>query len=680
MSGQRRALIVASDEYEQDGLSNLAAPAADAAALAGVLGDPEIGDFDVQVIHNEPAHVVQAQIEDLFSESRPDDVLLLHFSCHGLKSDSGELFFAATNTRPNRLGSTAVSADFVQRCMRSSRSRTIVLLLDCCYGGAFAQGVAVRAAADVNVLDSFPVDRSGGRGRAVITASTAMEYAFEGEQLNDDQPRRPSLFTAALTEGLATGDADRDEDGWISLNELYEYVFDAVRGQNPHQTPSRQVDMQGELYLARSQRRRIQAAPLPADLQSAMTDPNMYTRLGAVSELQVRLGGSNLAAAAGAYTALTGLLNDIRYVAEPAAAALGAAALHPEPGQLHFGPVEQGVPVPAQRVRLPGPPVTRACTLRPSHDWIRCDLTADGFDVFADTTHPGQFEGTIEVKGPTGRATVSVSLDVAAPAPGPPPEPEAEPGPAPVADLEPVPGPLPASPLAAVTEPDSAFRASRRTGSLAASRGQVRQWWHGPGRHGPDRPVPRAGGAVILAALLCLEAAHFPEVDAVQYPEVNSAYWWTVFAIAVAGLVLSAFELPPRWPTTGIHLLNSVFFLVLPLVLLHLRADNYDPGSDNPSALLAGTLLIGTAAYLVAAIGSAITVMRGPGDLASLLGLASTVLMVTGALFILVTAYQNPVYLSPAGCYLLFAAALVSVAAAVVLLFIHRRPETTARR
>jgi hypothetical protein len=50
--------------------------------------------------------------------------------------------------------------------------------------------------------DSFPTDRAGsGRGRAVITASTAMEYAFEGEQLADDQGRRPSLFTAALTDG-----------------------------------------------------------------------------------------------------------------------------------------------------------------------------------------------------------------------------------------------------------------------------------------------------------------------------------------------------------------------------------------------------------------------------------------------------------------------------------------------
>jgi len=339
VSGQRKALIVSSDEYEQEALRDLLAPAADAEALGRVLGDQQIGDFTVQVVRNEPAHVISAQIEELFSESRSDDVLLLHFSGHGLKSESGELFFAASNTRPNRLGSTAVSADFVQRCMRASRSRSVVLLLDCCYGGAFAQGVKVRAAGDVNVLDSFPQERTGGgRGRAVITASSAMEYAFEGDRLADDQHRRPSVFTSALVEGLATGDADRDEDGWVSLNELYDYVFDKVREQNPHQTPSRQVELAGELYVARSRRRRIRPAPLPPDLQAALIDPNMYTRLGAISELQSRLTSDNLPVAAGAYEALAELARtDVRSVADPARAALSQVALHPEETELHFG-------------------------------------------------------------------------------------------------------------------------------------------------------------------------------------------------------------------------------------------------------------------------------------------------------------------------------------------------------
>ena len=136
MDGRRRALIVANDEYDHEGLRHLRSPAADAEALGQVLSDGKICAFEVQTVHNEPSYVIQTQIEDLLAESRPDDVVLLHFSCHGLKSESGELFFAARNTRPNRLSSSAISADFVRRCMRASRSRSIVLLLDCCYGGA----------------------------------------------------------------------------------------------------------------------------------------------------------------------------------------------------------------------------------------------------------------------------------------------------------------------------------------------------------------------------------------------------------------------------------------------------------------------------------------------------------------------------------------------------------------
>ena len=340
-------------------------------------------------------------------------MLLLHFSGHGLKSESGELFFAASNTRPNRLGSTAVSADFVQRCMRASRSRSVVLLLDCCYGGAFAQGVKVRAAGDVNVLDSFPQERTGGgRGRAVITASSAMEYAFEGDRLSDDQHRRPSVFTGALAEGLATGDADRDEDGWVSLNELYDYVFDKVREQNPHQTPSRQVELEGELYVARSRRRRIRPVPLPPDLQAAVTDPNMFTRLGAVSELTARLRSDNLPTAAGAYEALADLARtDIRSVADLAGAALSQAALHPEETELHFGRIEQGSAPPHRTVRMLGPPIARACAPRALRDWIRVNETDEGLDISVDTANAGILRGNVDLKGPTGEAIIAVDVE-----------------------------------------------------------------------------------------------------------------------------------------------------------------------------------------------------------------------------------------------------------------------------
>jgi hypothetical protein len=411
----RKALIIANGQYEHEELQHLLAPAVDAEALARVLGDPRVGGFDVRAVFDQPAHAVQAHIEDFFVDGRPDDVLVLHFSCHGMKNESGELFFAARNTRPNRLGSTATSADFVQRCMRASRSRRIVLLLDCCYGGAFSQGVAVRAAGDVNVLDSFPHERlGGGRGRAVITASSSMEYAFEGNHLADSsENRRPSLFTAALVEGLDTGNADRDEDGWVSLNELYDYVFDRVREQTPHQTPSRDIEMQGELYLARSRRRRIRALPVPPDLRAAISDPNMFTRLGAVSELGSRLASDNLPAALGASEALAEIAQtDIEFVAKAARSTLRANAARPAEPELHFGRIEEGSPSPHRIVDLLGPPVARICEIRASEDWIRVQETDEGLDISIDTTQAGIQHGRIDLKGPTGDTVLAIDAEI----------------------------------------------------------------------------------------------------------------------------------------------------------------------------------------------------------------------------------------------------------------------------
>lgn len=399
MAGRRVALIVANDRYDHAGLRQLRSPAADAEALARVLGDTEIGGFEVEAVHNEPSHVISTRIEDFFTEGRADDVLLLHFSCHGLKSESGELFFAATGTRPDRLASTAISADFVQRCMRASRSRSIVLLLDCCYGGAFSRGVTVRAAGDVDVLDNF---RGGGRGRAVITASSSMEYAFEGDRLADDHEPAPSVFTSALIEGLETGDADRDSDGWVSLNELYDYVFDKVRERNTRQTPSRDVEMQGELYVARSRRQRVKPLPIPADLRAAMGDSNLFSRMGAVTELRARLAGEDVGPAAGALEALREIAaSDISYVADAATAALDDVRVRPALTEIQVGFDLVTVP-------LLGPPLARIVTLEVSDPRIRAVSTAEGVQISATTN------GHVTLLGQVSSAVIAVHADAPA--------------------------------------------------------------------------------------------------------------------------------------------------------------------------------------------------------------------------------------------------------------------------
>jgi len=97
---QRRfALIIANNEYHDADFQKLIAPAQDAKALASVLKDPEIGDFEVKVILNEPSYKVNEEIESFFSDRKPGDLILLYFSCHGIKDENGHLYFATINTR-----------------------------------------------------------------------------------------------------------------------------------------------------------------------------------------------------------------------------------------------------------------------------------------------------------------------------------------------------------------------------------------------------------------------------------------------------------------------------------------------------------------------------------------------------------------------------------------------------
>jgi hypothetical protein len=327
MDGKRSALIVASDSYTDPGLQRLRAPATDAQALAGVLRDPDIGGFEVRTLLNEPAHEVSLAVEELFADRRPDDLLLLHFSCHGVKDEGGELYFAAVNTRLRRLAATAVAAEFVNRRMGRSRSRRVVLLLDCCYAGAFERGMTARAGSGMDIEEQF-----GGRGRAVITASSAMEYAFEGDELADARDLAPSVFTSALVEGLETGEADRDQDGLVALDELYDYVYDRVRAVTPNQTPGKWTfGVQGELVIARRSRPVTTPAPLPSELQEAADSPFAGVRAGVVPELARLLRSRHAGLALAARLTLERLADDDSRATSATAAAALAAAPSPPP-------------------------------------------------------------------------------------------------------------------------------------------------------------------------------------------------------------------------------------------------------------------------------------------------------------------------------------------------------------
>jgi hypothetical protein len=272
----KRALVLATETYDDSHFTPLPGATSDAEHLRDVLGDSAVGRFEVNVLVDEPTREWKMAIERFFGSAARDDTLLLHLSCHGRKDRHNRLHFITRDSVFDSLTATSVDAEFIAARMEESRSRRIILLLDCCYSGAFNKGMRTRGDQSVELKETFE-----GSGRIVITSSTSLQYSYETAPEDDRASRdegEPSVFTSAIVHGLRTGDADLDQDGVITADELYQFISRRVSEQVPDQAPTLSVtSAEGERFeLARNPR----AAELAAralrravDGDSELSDP-----------------------------------------------------------------------------------------------------------------------------------------------------------------------------------------------------------------------------------------------------------------------------------------------------------------------------------------------------------------------------------------------------------------------
>jgi hypothetical protein len=319
---RKLALIIGNSEYQDPKLARLATPSEDVNDLAEVLRTPDIGGFDeVTTLVNQPVPVVSRTIGRFFKERTADDLLLLYFSGHGVRDDQGHLHLAVKDTEHDLLAATAIPAAFITSEMDRSRSRRQVLILDCCHSGAFAQGMKGVVGESVGTASAFA---GIGYGRVVLTASDSTQYAWEGDQVIGEAEN--SVFTHFMIEGLKTGTADRDADGRITLDELYDYVYEQVVTRAPRQTPGKwSYKQQGEIVIARNPRPVVKPVELPAELRQAIESPFAGMREGVVRELERLLYGSHPGLTLAAFDALKRLAEDDSRRVSVAAAQVMAA-------------------------------------------------------------------------------------------------------------------------------------------------------------------------------------------------------------------------------------------------------------------------------------------------------------------------------------------------------------------
>jgi caspase domain-containing protein len=417
MDGGRRALIVATDSYQHRDLNSLASATADAEQLAAVLDDEELCGFSTRLVKNAKSYEVVRAIEDILADALPADLIWMHFSCHGLKDDSGTLYLAASDTEPDRLASTAIDASTIDRMMRRSPARRVLLFLDCCYGGAFERGLIPRATTTVDPQAQFHEERlDSGRGRAIITASNAMEYSFEGPRLANGSAS-PSYFTSAIVEGIRTGAADLDEDGLIGLRELYDYTYTAVKKSSHKQTPSKwELALSGEIYVATTPHTPLKPGVLPSEITELVDHGSSAGKIGAVFELSRIASGEDLALALAAVETLTVLSNDdSRRVSEQARAALDQMALSVDRSDVDFGSVSPSADKVYRSVNVGGSLLAQSATVRCSDTRIAARLTGQQLRLELDPRSEGSIDAQVNLQGPMGGVALRVTGHVRRP-------------------------------------------------------------------------------------------------------------------------------------------------------------------------------------------------------------------------------------------------------------------------
>jgi hypothetical protein len=197
----KKALIVGINKYPKAPLNGCVN---DALALADILKTNSNGspNFSVKVRTDVPTKSeLKSLIYDVFKGE--NDTALFYFSGHGLINDIGGYIVTPDHRRYDE----GVSMDEILTIANNSKTKNRVIILDCCYSGAFGSP-SLTGGKSAHIA----------KGVTILTASREDEYSME---INGH-----GVFTNLLLDAMQGGAADLN--GQITPGSVYAYIDQAL--------------------------------------------------------------------------------------------------------------------------------------------------------------------------------------------------------------------------------------------------------------------------------------------------------------------------------------------------------------------------------------------------------------------------------------------------------------------
>ena len=209
------ALLVGVSNYHQQGISVLPSATKDAMAIKQVLQRQDMGGFagtDIILLPNPTEKKMKEAIYNLFAKCKANDLLLFYFSGHGLNGSFLPIDFDGFNNK--------ISHEEIAGAFNKCKAKYKLCLADACHSGSI---LAMRSGETDPVLTQYYQTLAKSvSGTALIMSSKAEETSLESSGL------RQGVFSHFLIRGLK-GEADKNKDKIVSVQELYEFIAENVR-------------------------------------------------------------------------------------------------------------------------------------------------------------------------------------------------------------------------------------------------------------------------------------------------------------------------------------------------------------------------------------------------------------------------------------------------------------------
>jgi hypothetical protein len=247
------ALVVGINEYQN--VRKLKYAVNDARAFYNLLVDQNrIPEENVILLTNQQANLRnlrRAMGTQLKKRAGKEDMVIIFFAGHGATEkdvtspdgDGLEKYLLPVDAELDDIYTSAIPMREISHIFRRIKSERIIFIADSCYSGA-SGGRTINVSGIRSSLSDAFLDRiSGGKGTVIITASGANEVSMESDEF------KHGIFTYFLLEGLK-GKADVDDDGLITVDELYRYVSDHVaRASSQEQHPVKKGSVEGRFVV-----------------------------------------------------------------------------------------------------------------------------------------------------------------------------------------------------------------------------------------------------------------------------------------------------------------------------------------------------------------------------------------------------------------------------------------------